>query len=132
MAKKKNHPPLKSLEDLPPGEQAAPPETNEAPPGERAPELPGVEGEGVSFVKIPAIVRKINKYEGVKDARCSATAKEVEAKLDLFAELHAHSEQLPRNQDGFRFYRHDSGEGPVDYILEEKLKRRGADTGDED
>lgn len=113
-----------------PIDPANPPAPDESP--ERSPELPGVEGQGVSHVKIPAIVRKINKYEGVKDTRCAATTKEVEAKLDLFAELHAHAEQLPRNADGFRFYRHDSGDGPVDYILEEKLKRRGADAGDEE
>lgn len=129
---KKKPAPLKSLDDLPPGDPAA---TNEAPPdssGERSPELSGIEGKGVSHVKIPAIVKKINRYEGVKDARVAATVKEVEAKTDLFAELHAHADELPRNANGFRFYRHDDGDGPVDWILEEKLKRRGADDGSDD
>ena len=107
------------------GEQAAP---GGSPAGEAsAPgELPIGEGPGVSHVTIPALVKAINRYEGVKDDRVAASAKEVAAKTELFVVLHKHRDELPVNGEGFHFYQHDSGDGPVNYVLEEQLKRRAA------
>ena len=123
--------PLAPVEHITGGEAAA----GDAPTGEAsAPgELPIGEGPGVSHVKIPALVKAINQYEGVKDARVAATTKEVEAKGALFATLHAHRAELPTNGDGLHFYTHDGGDGPIHYILKESLKRKAADSdGDED
>ena len=130
--KPKKAKPLPPVEQFP-GDEAA---GGEAPAGETNPpepgELPIGEGPGVSHVKIPALVKAINRYEGVKDARVAATTKEVEAKGALFATLHAHRDELPVNGDGFHFYTHDGGDGPIHYILKESLKRKAADGGDED
>lgn len=70
----------------------------------------------------------INKYERKKEARCAASPDEIAAKRELFATLHAHAAELPVNGEGQKYYRFDS----VDYILEEKLKRRAADDGSDD
>ena len=93
---------------------------------ETTPELPGVVGEGVAPLSIPEIDKQITKYERAKDARCNASPGEVEAKKALRALLHQNAAALPVNEDGNRFYRLDG----VDYILEEKLKRRSADDDD--
>ena len=45
---------------------------------------------------------------------------------------HAHRDELPVNGDGFHFYTHDGGEGPIHYILKESLKRKAADGEESD
>lgn len=89
----------------------------------KQPDLPGVEGKGVSPVVIPAIAKAADKYERKKDARCQASPGEIAAKNELKELLHQHADKLPVNEKGERFYRHEG----ADYILEEKLKRRNVD-----
>jgi hypothetical protein len=92
-------------------------------------DLPGIEGKGVARIKIPEVEKCIAKYELKKNARCAVSPDELAAKKELAAALHAHADELPVNAEGQRFYRFED----VDYILEEKLKRRAADDGsDED
>lgn len=98
------------------------------PKATKTPDLPGVTGEGVSPLSIPALAKLVDKYERAKEKRCLASPSEITAKRELAAELHAHLDKLPVNEDGQRFYRHEG----VDYILEEKLKRRAADDGSAD
>lgn len=95
----------------------------------KTPEL-GLEGAGVSPLAIPAIDKAVSKYERAKDKRCQASPGEIAAKQELSALLHQHRDELPRNEAGEHFYRHDG----KDYILEEKLKCRKVDdgSGDED
>ena len=100
----------------------APEQTADTPP---ATELSIGEGPGVSHIKLPDLVRVINKYEKLKDERCAASTKEIEAKGNLAAQMHAHREELPVNAEGFRFYAHEERI----YVLEEKLKIRNADDG---
>jgi hypothetical protein len=92
----------------------------------KTPDLPGVEGPGVSALSIPEIDRAVSKYERKKEARCAVSPEEVAAKRELRAALHSNRAQLPVNEEGNPYYRHDG----TDYILEEKLKRRAADDGD--
>lgn len=94
----------------------------------KTPDLPGVTGPGVAPLVISSISKLVEKYERAKDKRCQASPTEISAKRELAAELHAHLDELPKNEDGQRFYRHEG----VDYILEEKLKRRAADDGSQD
>lgn len=89
-------------------------------------DLPGMTGKGVVGVVIEEITKAANKYERKKDARCQASPGEVAAKQELRELLHKHRDQLPTNEDGNPFYRHDN----TDYILTEKLVRRGADDGE--
>lgn len=90
-------------------------------------ELPGVEGPGVAPLSIPEIDAAVRKYERKKEARCAASPDEIAAKSDLKKLLHEHRDQLPKNDEGQFFYRHDG----VDYILDESLKRRKVDTGED-
>lgn len=89
------------------------------------PDLPGIgEGKGITPVVIPAVAKLVEKYERQKEKRCQASPGEIAAKAALREALHANRAKLSVNDDGEAFYRHDG----VDYILEEKLKRRAADT----
>jgi len=89
-------------------------------------DLPGVEGEGVTLLKIPDIDKAVDAYERKKEKRCEASPGEISAKRDLRDLLHKHSDKLPVNEDGAKFYRRDG----MDYILEETMKRKRADDGD--
>lgn len=82
-------------------------------------------GKGVEIPSIKAIDNAVTKYEREKDARCKLSPKEVAAKADLQEQLHKHRDKLPRNEDGFAFYRIDG----VDYVLEEKMSRRKVVSG---
>jgi hypothetical protein len=88
-------------------------------------ELPGVEGKGVSPLVIPEIAKAINTYERKKEKRCEISPGEISAKRDLKELLVKHRDELPLNEDGHRFYRHEG----VDYIIDDVLKRRSADDG---
>lgn len=92
------------------------------------PDLPGIgTAKGVVGVVIPSLTKAINSYERKKEARCQVSPGEVAAKREVLALLHKHRDELPVNAQGQRFYRHDD----VDYILDEVLKRRTADEGDD-
>lgn len=84
------------------------------------PELPGVEGKGVSPLCIEDIEKKIAKYEKKKDARCAESPGEIAAKKELREALHAHRDELPVTEDGTPFYRYDG----KDYLLKETLATR--------
>lgn len=89
-------------------------------------DFPQLSGAGVVGVKIPDLDKAAAKYERKKDERCAASPGEIAAKNELRELLHANRDKLPLNSEGQRFYRADN----VDYILEEKLKRRAADDGE--
>lgn len=89
-------------------------------------QLPGLKGPGVEPLSIKAIDAAVEKYEKKKEQRCKASPGEISAKTDLKELLHKNRDKLPLNEDGEHFYRYDG----VDYILEEKLKRTKADTGE--
>ncbi len=91
-------------------------------------DLPGIEGQGVAPLEIPAIDKAIAKYIKKKEARCAVSPDEIAAKNDVRAILHQHRDKLPLNGDGIPFYRYDDR----DYLLEEKLKVRKVDDGSED
>lgn len=88
-------------------------------------ELPGITGAGVEPLVIADIAKAAAKYERKKDERCDKTPGEIDAKQDLRAVMHEHRSELPLNEDGNPFYRHEG----VDYILTEKLTRQKADDG---
>lgn len=94
--------------------------------------LPGVEGEGVSPLSIPALDKLVAKYEKKKEAAAEAAPDAIVAKEELLAGLHEHATKLPVNEDGYRFYRCDD----VDYVLKETLGRKkvpqGFDTGSDE
>jgi len=96
----------------------------------KTPELPGVEGPGVSPIEIPEIEKAIWKYQKRKEARCAESPGEIAAKKELRDLLHAHRDQLPVNEDGVPFYR----SGDRDYALEEimRVRRVETETDDED
>lgn len=93
---------------------------------EKTAALPGMSGPGVAPLNIPAITKAVTKYERAKEKRCQASPAEISAKQELQAALHEHADKLPKNDDGFRFYRLDD----VDYILEETMKRKRTSSGD--
>lgn len=89
--------------------------------------IPFTPAPGVTPVKIESIEKAITRYERKKEIRCNATPDEVAAKNDLLEELHKNRDKLPKREDGTPFYRCDG----VDYELEESLKRRKVDSGDD-
>ena len=123
---------VKSLQELPPLAEMPPLKDGDPLPDDKAPlgDLPGIPQEpGIAQTKLGDVEACIRKYERKKEARCAASPDEIAAKKELAKALHVNSDKLAINDDGNRFYRMDG----VDYILEEKLKRRGADDGsDED
>ena len=90
-------------------------------------ELP-ISGPGVSPLEIPSIEKAISKYQKKKEARCQASPGELAAKKELREELHAHRDELPKNEEGTPFYRMDGR----DYLLEESLKIQKVEGEDED
>ena len=68
-------------------------------------DLPGVEGPGVSPVKIPSIARLADAYVEVRDERMELTREEVKKKRALAAEMHKHEDKL-RDPDGVLRYDH--------------------------
>lgn len=100
---------------------------HELPPLDKTEELGGLTGPGVEALKIPEIEKCVTEYERKKELRCQASPDEIAAKNDLREALHQHKDKLPKNADGLAFYRCDG----VDYILEESLRRRKVDTGEE-
>lgn len=92
---------------------------------EKTPDIPGIEGKGVSPITIPEIDKAISTYERKKEKRCEISPGEVAAKRDLKELLVKHREELPVNEDGHRFYRYEG----VDYIIDDVLKRRKTEDG---
>ncbi len=70
------------------------------------PDLPGVEGPGISPIKIPSIARLANAYVAVRDERMELLQEEVKRKRALAAEMHKHEEVL-KDPDGVLRYDHD-------------------------
>ena len=91
-------------------------------------DLPGIEGPGVALLEIEEIDKAISKYQRRKEARCSVSPAEIEAKRELRELLHKHRGKLPVNGDGIPFYRNDDR----DYLLLETLKVRKVETADDD
>lgn len=93
-------------------------------------DLPGVEGPGVSTVKIAEIDKAIAKYQKKKEARCAVSPDEIVAKNELRAALHANRDRLPVDGEGVPFYVSDDRR----YSLQEKLKieKVGGDEEDDD
>lgn len=87
-----------------------------------------MEGPGVAPLKIAELDKAINKYQRKKEARCAASPDEIAAKNEVRALLHQHRANLPINGDGVPFYRCDDR----DYVLEEKLRIRKVDQGEDD
>ncbi len=90
-------------------------------------QLPAMKGPGVAPLTIEEIDMAVRKYEKHKNARSAETPGEVSAKRDLTLALKAHRAELPFNDEGSQFYRYEG----VDYIIDEKVKRRKADDGDD-
>lgn len=88
----------------------------------------GLAGQGVEALSIPEIDKAIAKYQRKKEARCAETPGEFAAKQELQKVLHANRDKLPVGEDGVSFYRSDDR----DYRLEEKLKVRKVETGDDE
>lgn len=70
-------------------------------------DLPGMTGKGVAPVVIPSVAKLVEKYERQKEMRCQASPGEITAKRELSAALHDNRAQLPVNEDGQSFYRHE-------------------------
>lgn len=62
-------------------------------------DLPGVEGEGVSQKKIPAIEKAASKYVSVRDERMALTKKEVDARAVLINAMKENNTVLYRYDD---------------------------------
>lgn len=88
----------------------------------------GLSGQGVETLEIPEIEKAISKYQKKKEARCAETPGEFAAKQELQKLLHAHRDELPTTEEGIPFYRSDDR----DYLLEEKLKVRKVESGDDE
>jgi hypothetical protein len=73
-------------------------------------ELPGVEGPGVSPVSITEIEDLADKYADARDKRMKLTTKEVEAKTNLLAALHAHEKEIGKDGEGAIRYVYNGGE----------------------
>lgn len=84
-------------------------------------------GKGVEALSIPEIEKAAGKYERKKEARCQVSPGEVAAKRDLLAALQKNRDKLPKNAEGLHFYRYEGR----DYILEESLKQRKVEEGDD-
>lgn len=87
-----------------------------------------MEGPGVSALEIPEIEKAIAKYQKKKEARCAESPGEIEAKNELRDLLHAHRDELPKNEYGVPFYRLEDR----DYTLEEALRIRRVPGAEED
>lgn len=70
-------------------------------------ELPGITGVGVSPVQIADVDRLAEIYVRERDKRMKLTPREVNAKQNLVAALHAHESKL-KQPDGTIVYRFDS------------------------
>lgn len=70
------------------------------------PDLPGVEGPGVSPVRIPSLDRYAAAYVEVRDERMELTQREVKAKRALAADMHKHEDKT-RDPDGVLRYDYD-------------------------
>jgi hypothetical protein len=98
-------------------------------PNGRGDEL-GLTGPGVAHVKIPEVDVLVDRYVAARDKRMDHTKKEVEAKANLVAALHANADAIGRDPDGVIVYHYD------DLVVtlatgKEKLKVRTADEEEE-
>lgn len=91
-------------------------------------ELPGVTGKGVERLEIKEVEVAISRYEKKKAARCKESPGEIEAKQALQEVLHKHREELPKDEHGQPYYRTEIDGVNVDFLLEEKLKRKKVST----
>src|ERR1700722_14028478 len=95
------------------------------------PDLPGVSGPGVATVRIKEIDKLCAIYVEARDERIECTQREVPAKKNLIAALHAHEKELGRDPEGTIRYEYDG----VLVLLthgEEKLKVKAASDESED
>src|SRR5437763_12552165 len=67
-------------------------------------DLPGVEGEGVSPVRIAEVDEACDEYVKLRDKRCTLTPKEIAAKAKLIDAIHSNAKKLPRNAEGSIVY----------------------------
>lgn len=91
----------------------------------KTPDFPEMIGEGVAPTVIADIEKAVTRYERKKEEWTKTSPGVVDAKRELRAAMHAHREELPKNEDGEPFYRYDG----VDYTLKESVKRTEADDG---
>jgi hypothetical protein len=70
------------------------------------PELPGVEGPGVSPISIAAIDTAAEAYIKERDKRCAMTPREVAAKQKLIQLLHDNVEKIGKDSNGEIIYRY--------------------------
>jgi hypothetical protein len=98
-------------------------------------ELPGVEGPGVSPVSIPEIEKLADAYVDARDKRVKLTTKEVEAKTNLLAALHAHEKEIGKTADGEIRYVYNGGDKDRRVILlkpsDEKLRVKDVEAFEE-
>lgn len=92
----------------------------------KTPDLPGITGVGVAAIQIAEIDKAVTRYERKKEEWTKTSPGVVDAKRELRSILHAHREELPKNEDGEPFYRCDG----VLYTLKESVKRTAADDED--
>jgi hypothetical protein len=71
------------------------------------PELPGVEGPGVSPISIAAIDTAAEAYIKERDKRCAMTPREIAAKQKLIAVLHDNADKIGVDANGEIVYRYD-------------------------
>lgn len=86
----------------------------------KEPELPEMTGKGVEIPSIKAVDKAADEYQTAKDKRCQQSPRELAAKGKLQELLHKHRDALPKNEEGYAFYRYEGR----DYVLEEKMAVR--------
>jgi hypothetical protein len=64
------------------------------------PELPGVEGPGVSPISIAAVDTAAEAYIKERDKRCAMTPREIAAKQKLIQLLHSNEEKIGKDSNG--------------------------------
>jgi hypothetical protein len=69
-------------------------------------DLPGIEGKGVAPLRIADVDKLAEAYVRERDKRLKMTPREVAAKQNLIAALHAHDKEI-RQSDGKLVYRYD-------------------------
>jgi hypothetical protein len=94
-------------------------------------ELPGLTGPGVAQVRVPEVDVLVDRYVTARDTRMEHTKREVEAKGNLVAALHANADAIGRTPGGDIVYHYD------DLVVtlatgKEKLKVRTAGNEEEE
>jgi UDP-N-acetylmuramyl pentapeptide synthase len=85
----------------------------------RTEDIPGIEGEGVSQKKIPAVTKAATRYLEVRDQRMALTEKEVDAKAVLLNAM---------EENGLTIYRFD--DHCVEVTSKKNVKVKSADDGE--